>query len=192
MYWLVLAGLLVFLSFLVPLLVAAFCRQFAENACRRGNQDRAQVLVSRCLLMLELPPWGWTRFFAKCRSNHCDWIGRECAAQGWDQIAEDLLRRGVFEGRRAFAHQPRELSSNLFHLADFFADRGRTSEALTLCDEIHDLHGDVIPFDDAWYHLARSYRDTLRGRRERSSIRRIFDRRRQAEHPASRGSGPTS
>lgn len=193
MIWVVLAAVLVFSSFLLPLLVGGLCRQFAENAVRGGNQLRAQRLIHRGLAMLVVPPWGWTRFFARCRSNHCAWVGREMGLQGWDTPAEELLRRGVVEGRIAYASEPRELSSSMFHLADFLAERGRTSEAIALFDEIHTLHGDVIPFDDAWYHLARSFRDTLRGRRERSSIRRIFDRRRQAEH-ASGGqeSGPSA
>lgn len=189
MFWLALASLAVFLSVLIPLVISALARQFAENACRSGNHDRAEILTQRALWTLEVAPWGFTRFFTRCRANHCDWMGREYAAQGWDVAAEALLRRGVIEARSAFEHRPRDLSASLFHLAEFLADRGRTTEALSLFDEIHDLHGDVIPFDDAWYHLARSFRDTLRGRRERGSIRRIFDRRRQAEHASTGQNG---
>ena len=191
MTWL-LSGALFLASFLAPLLLGGIFRQLAENAARGGNQSRALTYIGRCLTALELPPWGWSRAFARCRSNHCAWVGREFGVQGWDGPAEDLLRRAVDEGRHGYASCPRDLSANLFHLADFLSERGQSAEALSLFDEIHDLHGDVIPFEDAWYHLARSFRDTLRGRRERSSIRRIFDRRRQSERaPTGQNSGPS-
>lgn len=192
MYWVVLAHVIALASALVPVIVAALCRDFAENACRGGNQARAQALIARCVVLLELPPWGWSRYFARLRSNHCARVGLLMVSQGWDAAAEELFRRSVNEGRRGHAYCQRDLSYCLFHLGDFLAESGRTSEALVLFDEIHELHGDVIPLEHDLYHLARSYRDTLRGRRERGSIRRIFDRRRQSGHASSgQGGGPT-